>query len=113
MNDVLVTLSKIGIVPVVALKHVEDAKPLGKALCIGGLPCAEVTFRTDCAEEAIKIMTTEYPDMTIGAGTVITTDQVDRAVNAGAKFIVSPGMDETLVTYCMDKKIPIFVWCYI
>ena len=100
MNDVLVTLSKIGIVPVVALKHVEDAKPLGKALCTGGLPCAEVTFRTDCAEEAIKIMTTEYPDMTIGAGTVITTDQVDRAVNAGAKFIVSPGMDETLVTYC-------------
>ena len=90
MNDVLVTLSKIGIVPVVALKHVEDARPLGKALCTGGLPCAEVTFRTDCAEEAIKIMSEEYPNMVIGAGTVITTEQVDRAVAAGAKFIVSP-----------------------
>lgn len=82
MNDVLVTLSKIGIVPVVALKHAEDARPLGKALCTGGLPCAEVTFRTDCAEEAIKIMSEEYPDMVIGAGTVITTEQVDRAVAA-------------------------------
>lgn len=104
MNDVLVTLSKIGIVPVVALKHAEDARPLGKALCTGGLPCAEVTFRTDCAEEAIKIMSEEYPNMVIGAGTVITTEQVDRAVAAGAKFIVSPGMDEKLVNIVSIKK---------
>ena len=111
MNDVLVTLSKIGIVPVVALKHAEDARPLGKALCTGGLPCAEVTFRTDCAEEAIKIMSEEYPDMVIGAGTVITTEQVDRAVAAGAKFIVSPGMDVKLVKYCINKKIPVMPGC--
>ena len=78
-----------------------------KALCDGGLACAEVTFRTAAAEESIRIMTTEYPDMVVGAGTVLTTDQVDRAIAAGAKFIVSPGLDPKIVTYCIEKNIPI------
>ena len=80
---------------------------LAKALCDGGLACAEVTFRTAAAEESIRIMTTEYPDMVVGAGTVLTTDQVDRAIAAGAKFIVSPGLDPKIVTYCLEENIPI------
>lgn len=111
MNDTLVKLSQIGIVPVVALNHIEDARPLAKALCDGGLPCAEVTFRTDCAEDAIRIMTTEFPQMFVGAGTVLTTEQVDRAVNAGAKFIVSPGLNPEVVKYCVDKNIPVTPGC--
>lgn len=111
MNDTLKRLSQIGIVPVVALNHIEDARPLAKALCDGGLPCAEVTFRTDCAEEAIRIMSDEFPQMFVGAGTVLTTDQVDRAVNAGAKFIVSPGLNAEVVKYCVDENIPVTPGC--
>lgn len=111
MNDTLTKLSQIGIVPVVALNHIEDARPLAKALCDGGLPCAEVTFRTDCAEEAIRIMSKEFPHMFIGAGTVLTVDQVDRAVGAGAKFIVSPGLNPEVVKYCVDKNIPVTPGC--
>lgn len=111
MNDTLKKLSQIGIVPVVALNHIEDARPLAKALCDGGLPCAEVTFRTDCAEEAIRIMSEEFPQMFVGAGTVLTTDQVDRAVNAGAKFIVSPGLNAEVVKYCVDRNIPVTPGC--
>lgn len=111
MNDTLVTLSHIGIVPVVALNHIEDARPLAKALCDGGLPCAEVTFRTSCAEEAIRIMTTEFPQMFVGAGTVLTTEQADRAVNAGAKFIVSPGLNPEVVKHCVDRNIPVTPGC--
>ncbi len=107
MNTILEQIQKIGIVPVVVLNDAKDAKPLAKALCEGGLPCAEVTFRTDAAEESIRIMATEFPDMLIGAGTVLTTEQVDRAVNAGAKFIVSPGLNPTVVKYCVDKNIPV------
>ncbi len=107
MNDVLVEISKMGIVPVVKLDNAADAEPLAKALCEGGLPCAEVTFRTDAAEEAIRIMTTKYPQMLVGAGTVLTTDQVDRAVGAGAKFIVSPGLNPKVVKYCIEKGIPV------
>ena len=111
MNDTLVKLSQIGIVPVVALNDINDAEPLAKALCDGGLPCAEVTFRTDCAEEAIRVMTTEFPQMFVGAGTVLTTEQVDRAVGAGAKFIVSPGLNPEVVKYCVDKNIPVTPGC--
>lgn len=111
MNNTLVTLSKIGIVPVVALNHLEDARPLAKALCEGGLPCAEVTFRTACAEEAIRIMNDEFPQMFIGAGTVLTTEQAERAVKAGAKFIVSPGLNPEVVKYCVDKDIPVTPGC--
>ncbi|MFA9377064.1 MAG: bifunctional 4-hydroxy-2-oxoglutarate aldolase/2-dehydro-3-deoxy-phosphogluconate aldolase [Lachnotalea sp.] len=107
MNEILQKIQKIGIVPVVKLDNVKDAKPLAKALCDGGLPCAEVTFRTDCAAEAIKIMTTEFPDMLVGAGTVLTIEQVDAAVAAGATFIVSPGLNPKIVKYCVDKGIPI------
>lgn len=107
MNEVLEKIQKIGIVPVVVLNDAKDAAPLAKALCAGGLPCAEVTFRTDAAAESIKIMTTEFPNMLVGAGTVLTTEQVDRAVDAGAKFIVSPGLNPKVVKYCIDKNIPI------
>lgn len=107
MNEVLQKIQKIGIVPVVVLNDAKDAAPLAKALCDGGLPCAEVTFRTEAAEESIRIMTTEYPDMLVGAGTVLTTEQVDRAVGAGAKFIVSPGLNPKVVKYCIDKGIPV------
>jgi len=111
MNEVLINLKKLGIVPVVKLDNAKDAAPLAKALCEGGLPCAEVTFRTDAAEEAIRIMASNYPDMLVGAGTVLTTEQVDRAVNAGATFIVSPGLNPKIVKYCLEKGIPIVPGC--
>lgn len=107
MNEVLEQFKKIGIIPVVVLDDAKDAKPLGQALMEGGLPCAEVTFRTEAAEESIRIMTKEFPDMLVGAGTVLTTEQVDRAVAAGAKFIVSPGINPKIVDYCVKKNIPI------
>ncbi len=107
MNRVLEEIYRIGIVPVIALHDVKDAVPLAKALVEGGLPCAEVTFRTEAAEESIRIMAKEFPDMLVGAGTVLTTEQVDRAVNAGAKFIVSPGLNPEVVKYCVEKQIPV------
>lgn len=100
-----------GVVPVVVLDDVKDALPLAKALTEGGLPCAEVTFRTEAAEESIKVMAEAYPDMVVGAGTVLTIEQVDAAVKAGAKFIVSPGFDPEIVNYCLEKEIPIFPGC--
>lgn len=111
MNKILEELSEYGVVPVVVLNRTEDAAPLAKALCEGGLKCAEVTFRTDAAEESIKIMTKAYPDMLVGAGTVLTIDQVDRAVAAGAKFIVSPGFDPEIVDYCISKNIVVVPGC--
>lgn len=107
MHNVLEQIQKIGIVPVVVLKDAKDALPLAKALCEGGLPCAEVTFRTDAAEESIRIMANAFPEMLIGAGTVLTTEQVDRAVAAGARFIVSPGLNPDIVRYCKKKGVPI------
>lgn len=104
-------IAELGVVPVVVLDDVKDAKPLAKALMESGLPCAEVTFRTQAAEESIKIMASEYPEMFVGAGTVLTTEQVDRAVAAGAKFIVSPGFDGEIVDYCLEKGIPVFPGC--
>ena len=111
MNTILKEMSNIGIIPVVALDKVEDAQPLAKALIEGGIPCAEVTFRTAAAEESIRIMATEHPEMLIGAGTVLTIDQVDRAVAAGAKFIVSPGFDPEIVDYCLSKDILVLPGC--
>lgn len=105
MNPVLSKIQELGIVPVVVLDDAKDAKPLAEALVAGGLPCAEVTFRTEAAEESIRIMAEAFPDMLIGAGTVLTTEQVDRAVAAGAKFIVSPGLNPRIVKYCVDKGI--------
>jgi 2-dehydro-3-deoxyphosphogluconate aldolase/(4S)-4-hydroxy-2-oxoglutarate aldolase len=107
MNELLRKFQELGIVPVVVLDNAKDAEPLAKALCEGGLPCAEVTFRTDAAEESIRIMAQKFPNMLVGAGTVLTIDQVDRAVAAGAKFIVSPGLNPKVVKYCVEKNIPI------
>ena len=111
MNTVAEQFAKYGVVPVVVLNDAKDAAPLADALCEGGLPCAEVTFRTDAAEESIRIMSEKYPEMLVGAGTVLTIDQVDRAVAAGAKFIVSPGFDPEIVDYCISKDIPVFPGC--
>lgn len=106
-EKVLKQFSEVGIIPVVVMNDAKDAAPLGKALMEGGLPAAEITFRTDAAEESIKIMAENYPDMLVGAGTVLTKEQVDRAVAAGAKFIVSPGFDAEIVKYCLEKDIPV------
>lgn len=107
-NEVSKRFSEIGIIPVVVLNDAKDALPLGKALMEGGLPAAEVTFRTDAAEESIRIMAENFPDMLVGAGTVLTTEQADKAVAAGAKFIVSPGFDPEVVDHCIAKGYPIF-----
>lgn len=104
-------IESFGIVPVVVLNEVKDALPLAKALIEGGLPCAEVTFRTEAAEESIRVMHETYPEMLIGAGTVLTTAQVEKAIHAGAAFIVSPGFDDEVVDYCVTRKIPIFPGC--
>ena len=107
MNEVLERLGKIGIVPVLVLEDAKDAYNLGRALMEGGLPCAEVTFRTEAAEESIRILSRTYPEMLLGAGTVLTIEQVDRAVKAGASFIVSPGTNPEVIEYCVKKNIPI------
>ena len=107
MNPILEQFQKLGIIPVVVIDDAKDAVPLAKALCEGGLPVAEVTFRTDAAEEAIRLMNEAYPEMLVGAGTVLTTEQVDRAVAAGSKFIVSPGLNPKVVKYCQEKNVPI------
>ena len=111
MNELLQKVSELGVVPVVVLNDAKDAAPLAKALCEGGLPCAEVTFRTDAAEESIRIMHEQFPEMIVGAGTVLTIDQVDRAMNAGASFIVSPGFDPEIVDYCLSKDILVLPGC--
>ncbi len=111
MNEVLKQIGDYGIVPVVKIDDANDAVPLAKALIKGGLPVAEVTFRTDAAEEAIRLISENCPEMFIGAGTVLTCEQVDKAVNAGAKFIVSPGLNPKVVKYCVEKDIPVTPGC--
>lgn len=105
--EVLQELSLIGIVPVIKIDRVEDALPLANALCEGGLPCAEITFRTAAAKDAIAAITREYPNMIVGAGTVLTVEQVDAAIEAGSKFIVSPGFNPTVVAYCQQRGVPV------
>ncbi len=107
MSTVLERFHELGVIPVVVLEDAKDAEALGKALCDGGLPVAEVTFRTDAAEESIRIMASKFPDMLVGAGTVLTVEQARRAVAAGAKFIVSPGFNPKVVQYCVDNDIPV------
>lgn len=107
MEAAIKRFSEVGIIPVVVLNDAKDAEPLGQALMEGGLPAAEVTFRTDAAEESIRIMAEKFPDMLVGAGTVLTIDQAERAVAAGAKFIVSPGFDPEIVQFCLDRDIPV------
>ena len=105
--DILEKLSLAGLVPVIKIDDPEDAVPLCKALADGGLPVAEITFRTAAAEESIRRVHEELPNVILCAGTVLTTDQVDRAVNAGAAAIVSPGLNPEVVKYCLSKNIPV------
>ena len=111
MKDITERFEKLGVVPVVVLEDAKDAVPLATALVEGGLPCAEVTFRTEAAEESIRLMTEQFPEMLVGAGTVLTVEQVDAAVRTGAKFIVSPGFDAEIVDYCLKNEIPDFPGC--
>lgn len=111
MNEVLQRLSRTGIVPVIAIDDAEKAVPLARALTAGGLPAAEVTFRTAAGEEAIRRIARECPEVLVGAGTVLNLEQCDRALAAGARFIVSPGYNETLVNYCVEKGVPVLPGC--
>lgn len=109
MNELNERISKIGVVPVIKLNNPErDAAPLAKALCEGGLPVAEVTFRAAGADKAIAIMKETCPDMIVGAGTVLTVEQVQKAVDAGAEFIVSPGFNTVLADKCAELGIQYF-----
>ncbi len=107
MDKILEKIGELGIVPVVKIEKAEDALPLGKALLDGDLPIAEITFRTSAAEESIKSLTRELPELLVGAGTVLTIEQAKKAVSAGAKFIVSPGFNPEVVDYCIENDIPI------
>lgn len=105
MNGLLKVIHDTGIVPVIAIDDAKKAVPLAKALIDGGLPAAEVTFRTEAAEEAIRSITAEIPEMLVGAGTVLTKDQADRATDAGARFIVSPGFNPVITKYVLGKGV--------
>ena len=112
MNTMNERISKIGVVPVIKLNHPErDAAALGKALCAGGVPVAEITFRAAGADKAIKLMKEACPDMLVGAGTVTNTDQIDKVIEAGGDFIVSPGFDPELVAYAQEKGIAVYPGC--
>ncbi len=112
MNTKIIdNISAIGIVPVIKINDAKDAVPLAKALYDGGLPAAEVTFRTACAKDAIALIAKELPEMLVGAGTVLTPRQADDAMQAGAKFIVSPGLNPTVVRHCVQKSYPIVPGC--
>ncbi len=112
MNNTMISeLYSIGLIPVIKIENPDDAVPLAKALIDGGLPAAEITFRTKCAAEAIKNITDAYPEMLVGAGTVLTTEQVDAAIAAGSKFIVSPGLNPKVVSYCLSKGVPMLPGC--
>lgn len=111
MSDILNKISEIGIVPVVVIDDANTAVDLANAMVAGDIPVAEVTFRTEAAEQAMKNIKANCPDMILGAGTVLTTEQVDAAVEAGAQFIVSPGINPNVVKYCVDRDIPIVPGC--
>ena len=112
MNELQKQISAIGVVPVIKLNNpTRDAKPLADALCAGGVPVAEVTFRAAGAADAIRIMAESHPEMLVGAGTVLNEQQVDEAIAAGAKYIVTPGLDIEIVKYCQKKGITIFPGC--
>ncbi len=107
MEKLIKEISSAGVVPVVKIDNAGDAVNLAAALRNGGMNCAEITFRTDAAEEAIRLIAGKYPDMLIAAGTVLTPKQADKAMAAGAKFIVSPGLNPTVVKHCIDKGYPV------
>ncbi len=107
MNSINQRLKEIKVVPVIAINDASKAVKLAQVLVENGLPCAEVTFRTAAAAESIRLMREAYPDLLIGAGTVLTTKQVDEALEAGVDFIVSPGFNPTTVKYCQQRNITI------
>ncbi len=111
MKDINSELYSIGLIPVIKIENPDDAVPLAKALIDGGLPAAEITFRTACAAEAIKKITEAYPEMLVGAGTVLTTEQVDAAIAAGSKFLVSPGLNPKVTAYALSRGIPMLPGC--
>ena len=112
MNELQKRVCEIGVVPVIKLNNPErDAAALGKALCAGGVPVAEVTFRAAGADTAIKLMKEACPDMIVGAGTVTNTEQIDKVIEVGGEFVVSPGFDPELVAYAQEKGITIFPGC--
>jgi Entner-Doudoroff aldolase len=111
MNMIFDKLYEYGIIPVVTLERVEDALPVARALAAGGLPVAEITFRTPAAADAIKLISSELPDFTVGAGTVLTPAQAYEAIKAGAKFVVAPGMSPAVAEYCLGREIPFIPGC--
>lgn len=112
MNAISERIASVGVVPVIKLNHPErDAAPLARTLVKGGVPVAEVTFRAAGAAQAIRIMSETCPELLVGAGTVLTEAQVDEALGAGAKFIVTPGMDAELVKYCQSRGVPVYPGC--
>ena len=112
MNELNQRISDIGVVPVIKLTNPErDAAPLAKALCAGGVPVAEVTFRAAGADTAIRLMKESCPELMVGAGTVMTKEHVDMTIAAGGEFIVTPGFDPEIVAYCQEKGIAVFPGC--
>lgn len=107
MEEALIRIRRIGVVPVIKIADAGLVSRLGEALLDGGLPCAEITFRTEAAEAAISVLSSEHPEMLVGAGTVLTIDQARSAVEAGAQFIVSPGFDHKLVNWCQERQVVI------
>jgi 2-dehydro-3-deoxyphosphogluconate aldolase/(4S)-4-hydroxy-2-oxoglutarate aldolase len=107
MSHILERLGELGLVPVVKIEDAGQAASLGRALLDGGLPCVEITFRTEAAEEAIRSITSSLPQITTGAGTVLAVDQAERAVGAGAQFVVSPGFNPRVVDWCLEHEVPV------
>ncbi len=103
MQEILEKIGKLGVLPVIKIDDAQNAIPLARALKEGGLPAAEVTFRTSAAEESIRRITGEFPDMFVGAGTVLTIEQAKTAIRAGVKFIVAPGFNPKVVDYCLAQ----------
>ena len=107
MYKLFEAIGRIGVLPVIALERAEDAVPLARALLVGGINCAEITFRTPAAAEAIRRMSGEVDEMLVGAGTVLTVQQAEQAILAGAQYIVSPGFDAVVVDWCQKQGIPV------
>lgn len=107
MDEILKNIEGYGIVPVVKIEKAADALPLGKALLAGGLPLAEITFRTTAAVAVIRALTAGMPELIVGAGTILTTEQAQEAIGAGARFIVSPGFNPKIVSFCREQGVPV------
>ena len=108
MEEIVRIFKKTGVIPVIKLNDEKHAVPLARALIDGGILCAEITFRSSATEESIKKISLEVPEILVGAGTVLTIEQAKKAINAGAKFLVSPGFNPKIVDFALSKKVPIF-----